>query len=276
MTFPIFEPYLQRWALTPDGDPIVTPGSRLLPVRHRSGPAMLKVAQEKEERFGSALMVWWDGEGAARVLEHEDSALLMERAMGSRSLEIMARRGQDDEASRIICAVADTLHASRAKALPELIPLERWFEALLQAGQSRGDVPGHACEAARELLADQRETCVLHGDLHHGNILDFGDKGWLAIDPKRLFGDRGFDYANIFCNPDAIILDSNAPIATAPGRLARQADIVAKAARIERLRLLKWIFAYAALSAIWSLEDNQPAGPALTVADIAEAEIARG
>lgn len=276
MTLPIFEPYLRRWALTPDGDPIVTPRGKLLPVQRRGSPAMLKVAEEEEERFGSALMIWWDGEGAARVLEHDDSALLMERAMGPRSLEIMARTGQDDEASRIICAVADQLHAPRAKVPPQLVTLERWFEALLRAGPSHGGVLQEAHDTARELLADQREISVLHGDLHHGNILDFGAKGWLAIDPKRLFGERGFDYANIFCNPDAILFDRNAAVATAPGRLARQADIVAKAARIERIRLLKWILAYSALSAIWCLEDNQPAELDLTIAEIAAAEIARG
>jgi len=29
----MFEPWLKRWALVPDGQPITTPGSRLLPVR---------------------------------------------------------------------------------------------------------------------------------------------------------------------------------------------------------------------------------------------------
>jgi streptomycin 6-kinase len=51
------------------------------------------------------------------------------------------------------------------------------------------------------LLAEPREVGVLHGDLHHGNVLDFGVRGWLAIDPKGLLGERGFDFANIFTNP---------------------------------------------------------------------------
>lgn len=56
--------------------------------------------------------------------------------------------------------------------------------------------------AAAELLSSPREEGVLHGNIHHDNVLDFGDRGWLAIDPKRLWGERGFDYANIFCNPN--------------------------------------------------------------------------
>ena len=42
----IFGKYLTRWRLLPDGDPIFTPGSRLLPVRMdgTGTPAMLKIA----------------------------------------------------------------------------------------------------------------------------------------------------------------------------------------------------------------------------------------
>jgi streptomycin 6-kinase len=47
---------------------------------------MLKVAFNQEEREGSALMAWWNGDGAARVLAHDAEALLLERAQGSRSL----------------------------------------------------------------------------------------------------------------------------------------------------------------------------------------------
>ncbi|MGL1446712.1 aminoglycoside phosphotransferase family protein, partial [Vibrio parahaemolyticus] len=50
-------------------------------------------------------MEWWDGEGAARVLARDATALLLERATGTASLADMARSGQDDEACRILCGV---------------------------------------------------------------------------------------------------------------------------------------------------------------------------
>jgi len=99
----IFEPWLQRWALVPDGEPIITPGSRLLPVRFGDTPAMLKVALDTDEQFGNRLMTWWDGEGAAQVLAHHEEGLLLERAMGRRSLMHMALNGEDDEATQIMC-----------------------------------------------------------------------------------------------------------------------------------------------------------------------------
>ena len=44
--------YLARWNLTPDGEPLITRTSILLPVRSEDGPAMLKIATEAEERRG--------------------------------------------------------------------------------------------------------------------------------------------------------------------------------------------------------------------------------
>ncbi|WP_258874835.1 aminoglycoside phosphotransferase family protein [Cupriavidus taiwanensis] len=36
--------------------------------------------------------------------------------------------------------------------------------------------------------------------MHLGNVLHFGENGWLAIDPKQLLEGRFFDYANLLCN----------------------------------------------------------------------------
>jgi streptomycin 6-kinase len=230
---------------------------------------MLKIARSIEERRGNTVLVWWNGAGAARVLAHDDHAILTERATGSRSLADMARHGHDDEASRIICGVAAKLHAARSTALSDLVPLSEWFAELAPAAASHGGVLLQAASAARDLLATQRDGCVLHGDLHHGNLLDFGTRGWLAIDPKGLIGERGFDFANIFCNPDLAV-------ATAPGRLARQASVVAESAQLDRSRLLRWILAYAGLSAAWTLSQGGDAMVALAVAELASAEIAKG
>jgi streptomycin 6-kinase len=263
----MFDRYLALWGLVPDGAPIVTHSSSLLPVRCGDLPAMLKIAREQEERWGGLLMTWWGGDGAARVLAHDGDALLLERASGEASLAEMARNGRDDEASRIICAVAARLHAPRDRPPPDLVPLSRWFRDLETAAARHGGILSQAAATARELLGQPQDVTVLHGDLHHGNVLDFGPRGWLAIDPKRLVGERAFDFANLFRNPDAAV-------ATAPGRLARQATVVAEAAGLDRARLLKWILAYAGLSAAWSLGDGEKPGLDLAVAAIAAQELA--
>lgn len=261
----VFDDFLARWKLVPDGEPIVTAHSRLLPVRRAGEPAMLKIAMAEEERRGARLVAWWQGDGAVRVLAQAGDALLMERATGDRSLAEMARGGRDDEASRAICAVAARLHARRDRPPRSLVPLPRWFRALELAAR-RHELLAQATAAARELLAHPRDVVVLHGDLHHVNVLDGGERGWLAVDPKGLVGERGFDFANVFHNPDG-------ETATAPGRLARQATVVAAAAGLERRRLLQWVLAYAGLSAAWSVEDGGDPQPALAVAALAADEL---
>jgi streptomycin 6-kinase len=273
MLRPVFDAHLHRWGLVPDGDAIITSNGRLLPVRRRGEPAMLKLALDAEERRGGALLEWWGGDGAARVLARDGDALLMERATGAASLSDMARNGRDDEACRVLCAVASRLHAPRPEPPPDLVPLQHWFRDLEPAAAAHGGVFVRCAAAARALLAEPREVCVLHGDLHHDNVLDFGARGWLAIDPKRLVGERGFDFANIFANPD--LSDPARPVATEPGRFARRSAVVAEAAGLERERLLRWVLAWTGLSAAWFLGDGTSPAIDLEIAELAAAELGR-
>lgn len=269
----MFDEYLQAWDLIPDGPAIITHASHLLPVRQRGTPAMLKVADHEDERIGGSVMQWWNGEGAAHVLARDDIAVLLERAEGSASLALMARSGRDDEASKILCDVAARLHAPRSGPPPGLLPLQQWFRDLEPAAARYGGILIQSAEAARALLAEPHDVCVLHGDLHHNNVLDFGARGWLAIDPKHLVGERGFDYANIFTNPD---LDHPQwPVATNPERFLRRLEIVTDTAKIERRRMLRWILAWTGLSAAWYLDDGDPAEVDLRVAELASAELNR-
>ena len=263
-----FEPWLRRWRLEPDGDAFATPfHSWLMPVIFDGAPAMLKIALNQEEREGAHLMTWWAGDGAARVLAHQREALLLERATGEQSLAAMARSGQDDAASEILCQAVARLHAPRPQPRPAtLAPLPVWFRQLAPTAASHGGVLLESAAAAAALLASPREEAVLHGDIHHDNVLDFGPRGWLAIDPKGLFGERAYDYLCLFCNPW--------PMAAEPGRLRRRLEVVAKAAALEPGRLLSWVVAFAGLSAAWTIGDGGDAAPALEIAQIAAAQLA--
>jgi streptomycin 6-kinase len=257
-----FQPWLKRWCLVAEGDPISTrAGNRLLPVRCKGEPAILKIIALEEERRGAVLMDWYGGVGAAHVLAREKDALLLERLTGSQSLAEMAAAGDDDEAVRILCETAAKLHTPRERPPPaSLVPLEKWFEALKQADQAHGSLFAQSMAAARYLLNEPRQIVVLHGDLHHGNVLDGGVRGWLAIDPKGLIGERGFEFANLFRNP------SN-EIALEPTRMIKRATIVADVARLDPKRLLQWVVAYAGLGSAWTLEDGGDPRIGLAIAE---------
>jgi streptomycin 6-kinase len=259
--------WLARWSLIADGDGFTTRfGSLLMPVRTPDGAAaMLKIAVHEEERRGAATLAWFEGQGAVRVLARQGSALLMERAGGSTSLAQMARSGADDAACVTLCKVAAALHAPRRRPPPrEAVPLERWFRALWPAATAHGGAFAKAAVAARPLLATQQDVVVLHGDLHHDNVLDAEERGWLAIDPKGLVGERAFEFANLFRNPDA-------ETALAPRAMARRLSKVSAAAGVDRERLRSWIVAYAGLGAAWSLSSGDDPGPGLAIAEAAAA-----
>jgi streptomycin 6-kinase len=71
---------------------------------------------------------------------------------------------------------------------------------------------------------------------------------------------------NILRNPDE-------EIAMASGRFARQAMVIAEAAGLERVRLLKWTLAFAGLSAAWILKDGGEPRNDLRIAALAAAEL---
>lgn len=255
--------FLMRWNLTPDGEARRTPSSDLQPVVWQGLPAMLKVARSAEERRGNDLMVWLEGEGAARVYRHEGAALLLERLESAPDLAALALGGQDDAATRILCGAAAGVHRDRPGLPPNLPDLRRWFRSL-EAAQAQGGAFAPACATAQRLLADPQDVRPLHGDLHHGNVLRSPERGWVVIDPKGLTGERTFEFANLLCNPTP-------EHALTPGRLERQSDLIAQEAGLDRTRLLAWVEAYAALSAAWHLEDSQmeQARPSLAVSALA-------
>lgn len=104
-------------------------------------------------------------------------------------------------------------------------------------------------------------------------MLDFGDRGWLAIDPKGLIGERGFDYANLFCNPD--LSNPVPPVAILPDVFTARLALVSDLAALERGRLLLWVLAWAGLSAAWIIEGNETPSTSLAVAQLAAVELDR-
>lgn len=264
--------YLERWQLLPDGRAFATASSVLQPVLWHANPeaqplrAMLKVAQATpagdEERAGFALQHWWNGRGAARVYAYSHHAVVLERAEGRRSLATMALRlsvADDDHALRLLCQTVSRLHEPREQAPPTLVPLEQWFGELFERADDLGGAYLRGADIAAELLAEPHEATVLHGDVHHDNVLDFSSRGWLAIDPKGLSGAREFDYANMLCNPSR-------ERASELKRLQRRVETVALASGIDASRLIRWTIAWTALSATWFSTGDQPEQAAETMA----------
>jgi streptomycin 6-kinase len=255
---------LDAWGVTPTGPGFRTPSSELMPGARLGRPAMLKIALVDEEVRGATLLQWWGGRGAAEVLERDGGATLMTRATGPRDLAAMADSGEDSVATRILVRTAVALHAHPAPASGDgvqLVPLRRWFRALLTAGTSDPFLR-KAAELAERLMigTTPADVAVLHGDIHHGNVLDFGDT-WAAIDPKGLIGHRAFDIANILCNPT-----EGSALANLPARL----EIISAEARLDARVVMDWTIAWCGLSLAWERGTEPPTGHARAARAVAE------
>jgi streptomycin 6-kinase len=102
---------------------------------------------------------------------------------------------------------------------------------------------------AVDLLASAPSERVVHGDLHHDNIVSAERAPWLAIDPKGVVGDPGFDTGALMNNPYGRM-----ETWTAPARhFSRRADILAERLAYPRERILAWSYTQAVLSACWEV-----------------------
>jgi streptomycin 6-kinase len=261
------------WELTNPQPLTQTHTSELYLVRYQGEMAVLKLLNDEggvEERVGAIALRHFDGYGAVRLLRDDENAHLLEYIPGD-DLMTMVKRGGDAQATAIIADVLNTLHRVQ-KAPPEgLFTLERWFRSLFQRVEHDPDsIFARGAVVARELLDNQRDIRVLHGDIHHENIRYSPERGWLAFDPKGLIGERTYDVANTFCNPGPMreLVEDEA-------RVMQTAKILSEKLHIELSRILRFTFAYACLSASWWLDDDKEveAGGALRIAEIVEPHI---
>jgi streptomycin 6-kinase len=185
----------------------------------------------------------------------------------------LVRAGRDEEATRIIAQGLNTLHAcSTGVRLPTpLLTLEDRFASLRRKAeedlrQGTESMYVLAWAVAKRLLESPVDRCVLHGDIHHGNFHLSLSRGWLALDPKGLIGERSYDVANALMNPV-----TTPQVTQSPRRFRACAEIFSSEMGLELTRVFNFAFAHACLSANWSLEDGEDPSPSLRVAEIAKA-----
>jgi streptomycin 6-kinase len=246
---------VEMWQLTL-GEPFGLSYNYVVGVQTADGSAaVLKIGVPDPvlTREAAALRLY-AGEGACRLLDVDQArgALLLERLVPGELLVNLART-DDDEATRVGARVMRKLWRPVPHDTSEFRLLEEWFAAFDRhrvAYGGPGPIPARVLERAetffRQLLESSPEQVVLHGDFHHYNVLSAQRADWLAIDPKGMLGDPGYEVGPFLCNPWL------AP----PAVLQRRLDILSEELAYDRDRLRDWCIAYAVLSACWSAEDE--------------------
>ncbi|WP_422771722.1 aminoglycoside phosphotransferase family protein [Plantactinospora sp. WMMC1484] len=238
-------------------------------------PAVLKLGVPSGEslRTEAAALAAFAGQGAVRLLraDLDRGALLLERAEpGGRLRDLVP--GRDDEATAVAARVLRRLAVPPPPdcPLPDLVGYAVGFDGYLAAHGDGGPLPADLVRRAgglmRELCASAPGRVVLHGDLHHDNILCAEREPWLAIDPHGVVGDPGFEIGALLYNPEPEDRDP-ALTALVPARVEQLADLLAMPID----RVVGWGFVMAVLSDVWTAEDWTPGArsPASRALDVA-------
>jgi streptomycin 6-kinase len=251
-----------RWSLTLDAPFAGIELNYVAPAVRADGTrCVLKVSRHVgETRNEIAALRLWAGAGAARLLDADPElgALLVERLEPGTMLSTVAE-ADDDRATVIAAGTLRQLWQPVLEGDHGLRPLDNWCQAYdrNRSALTRG-VDGfpaalfqRADKLRRDLLASTTTKSVLHGDMHHFNVLRAQRADWLAIDPKGLFGDRAFDVCQFLLNPRRV-----------PRRVnSRRLDIFCAELGLDRQRTRDWCLVHAVLDACWDFEDGNPRWP---------------
>ncbi|MCG7409088.1 aminoglycoside phosphotransferase family protein [Paenibacillus sp. ACRRX] len=244
------------------GSPYTLSYNYVAPAQHTDGTALvLKLCIPGQElRSELAALDYYDGQGATRLVasDVEQGVLLLERAAPGQEL----RTVRDDEvATRTAAAVIRRLHENKRwdrGAVSPFLSVADWAQGLAKLRQTynggTGPLPEHVVQQAErcyaELLSSTREWKLLHGDLHHGNILASHREPWLAIDPKGIIGEAEYEVIPYLLN------EVPASFEEAIAVTERRVFIFCEELNLNRERLLDWAYAHSVLSAWWFVEDG--------------------
>lgn len=136
----------------------------------------------------------------------------------------------------------------------------RGFRRLRRGFQGgTGPFPPELVERAEsiffDLLSSMEDSALLHGDLHHRNILKAQRDPWLAIDPKGVVGDPAYEIGAYLRNPFPEILQED----DIRKLTAQRIEIFADMLSFDPSRMIGWGFSQAVLAAWWSYEERSQA-----------------
>jgi streptomycin 6-kinase len=193
----------------------------------------------------------FSGYGTVRLLEEAPGLLLLERVLPGISLTSYFPF-HEEESVFIVCELIKRLYQAPLPSSGVFPSVEDWLKIL----DENNDIPfqylGKACSLKNELLATMASPCLLHGDLHHDNILQ-GRARWMAIDPKGVMGEPAYEAATFIRNPLKELIDHS----NVDSIIQQRIKHFSQALPVKEKRLKEWCFVQSVLAWAWALEDER-------------------
>lgn len=251
---------LARWSLTPDGPATNGAVAWIIPVRRSDDrEAVLKLQPVDDETVGEpqALRAW-AGDGAVMLLEHDaaSGSMLLERLDAARSLgTVVDDLAALESLSHLLARLSAVQAPPGLRRLADVGSrlLDRAERVLPRAG-TRERLVRDCSAALRDVLPEPGDR-LLHLDLHYNNVLaplpGVTDRGaWLAIDPKPLGGDPGFELLAALHNRwDDVVATGDVS-----GAVQRRFDLMTDVVGLDRDRARAWTLARILENLVWDLE----------------------
>jgi streptomycin 6-kinase len=246
------EERLVAWGISVDD--LVHSANAVLVFGHRDRtPVVVKVVNRRcDEWRAGAVLDAFAGRGVVHALDHVDGSVLLPRVLPGKSLA-----GEELDDAQATAILADVIASMAPAPPPSGVPtVESWgegFERYLIGGATVIPVSlvEHAQRTWAMLCASQTDSRLLHGDLHHHNVILDSRRGWLAIDPKGAVGELACEVGAALRNPY-----DQPDLFAAAAVIHRRVDLFARQLGLDPARVLGWAFAEAVLAAIWELEDE--------------------
>lgn len=206
----------------------------------------------KEYQSQKAALLYFQGPHMVRLLSFDDQNHILNLEWVSKQSLRDFFPGRDNEAIQISCELMKSLHHAHLQQTDFSFPhLRDWCAWLDKPFGLPPDLIDQAKTLAKQLIATTTTEVLLHGDLHHDNIL-LKDAKAIAIDPKAVWGDPLFEPARFILNPIDCILDE--PDLT--GILQNRIQQFELYFNDHSHRIRDWTFVCAMIAASWNCEDG--------------------
>lgn len=247
--------YSELWKLSDIHKLKETPTGQVYRVESKYGASVLKIFTDlgvKDELGGTVFLEACSGDGTVKLYEHDDKAQLIEYLPGE-NLYSFSKDGKENEATTVFIDIIKKIHSHEAIAKEKLTTLSYLFKIFdrVSSPQNLSEIFDRAKAMSKELLETQVDEVLLHGDLHHENVLKNSNGVYVCFDPKGMIGDPSYELGTTLKNPWGYPKISQ-DIETFKSR----AKTFSEELQLPYDRIIGFAFVHLCLSIGWAIEDG--------------------